>query len=202
MPIHRRWVVALVVCSIALAACGNSSAPAASTTSTTIDPASIDAINCPDTWQLTSVQRGLNPGTSRSSLAADVIPPHARWVAFCLYGEPASATSNAAGTETLVQGGGTIASKQHSLIAEINDGRMVESPGTSICPADNGQTYLLLFTYEHQATVRVAASLFGCRFITNGVLTVISPGATATLLAKAGTHTEGGPPIPTPTTGP
>jgi hypothetical protein len=190
-----------VACAVTIAACGSSTAVPA-TTSTTVNPERIAAINCPNTWQLTPVQRGLNPATSHSVLPADVIPPHALWVAFCLYGEPSLATSNAPGTETLVQGGGTLASKQHSLIGEINNGQVVNAPATHICPADNGQTYLLLFTYQHSPTVRVASSLFGCRFIANGVKTVYNAKATAQLLVMAGTHTQGGPPLPTPTTGP
>jgi hypothetical protein len=199
--VPRRWrLIGLVACTVTLAACGSSAA--GPTRTSTINPASIDAIICPNTWQLTSIQRGLNPGTSQSTLAAHVIPPHALWVAFCLYGEPSSATSNAGGTETLVQEGGTLASKQQKLIGEINNGQVVKAPGTSNCLADNGQTYLLMFSYHHAPTVKVAASLFGCRFITNGVTTVNSPKATARLLAMAGTHTQGGPPLPTPTTGP
>ncbi len=198
---HTRWVAVLAIGAIMLASCSKPAASAPSATET-VNPVSIDAVNCPNTWQLTTARRGLNPRSSHSLLTADVIPPHALWVAFCLYGEPSSATSNAAGVETLVLGGGTVARKQHSLITDINNGQVVKDPATATCLADNGQTYVLLFTYHHAPTVRVAASLFGCRYITNGITTVDSPKVTARLLAMAGTHTQGGPPIPTATTSP
>jgi len=191
----------LAACSIVLAAC-SSSAPASSPTSSTVNPPSVNAINCANTWQLTLTQRGLNPGTSRSVLATNVIPPNALWAAFCLYGVPSSGSSNPGRTETLVQEGGSLATTDRALIAEINNGQVIKAPFAYICPLDNGQTYLLMFTYQHQPTVSVAVSLFGCRFITNGVATVLGPQAHARLLAMAGTHTHGGPPLPTPTTAP
>jgi hypothetical protein len=196
----RRWLIGLVVTAVALAGCGSSLSGSGTTES--VNPRSIDVISCPNTWQLTSVQRGLNSGTKHSVLAATVIPPASLWVAFCLYGEPPSASSNASGTETLVREGATLANNQRALIMEINDGEVIKSPAQYQCPNDNGQTYLLLFTYLHRPIVRVAASLFGCAFITNGVTTVSSPSAHGQLLAMAGTQTQGGPPLPTTTTGP
>lgn len=162
----------------------------------------ISAVNCPDTWLLTSVQRGLNPRVGHVALSTNVIPPNALWVTFCLYGFAPSSTSNAGGSETLVISSGNPASKEHTLINAVNRGKVIRSSSNYHCPFDNGQTYLLLFTYKKTPTVGVAASLFGCQFITNGVRTVRSPHASAILRAMAGPHTQGGPPLNAPTTQP
>ena len=195
------WIVGVSVFAAMVSACSSPSVPR-SATSTTADAAAIAAVNCPDTWLSTTTPQQLNPRLSHSALSAQVIPTGGLWMGFCLYGMPSSATSNAAGLETLIANGGEPASEERALITEINHGTVIDEPAASTCPADIGETYILLITYRTGPMLRVTAPFFGCMFISNGVKTVSSPGATATLRSRAEGEPRTGPPVATPTTSP
>jgi len=64
----------------------------------------------------------------------------------------------------------------------LNRARRIPKGTAFSCPADTGETALLLFGYRDGTTLRVTVSTSGCLFANNGNLTIWMPTATLTQL--------------------
>ncbi len=166
-PRHLVGLLAVGCLALGISGCGSSSTPRKAAAAAEVGVA--NPARCPDRWTTTDHSM-LNPAPARSGLSDTLVPPGAESMTVCRY----------AGLNQPVEVGSLERSHVVSgpqltaFLAFVNMPSWQVISGTAVynCPADQGSTDLLMFTYSSGPSVDVDVDLEGCSFATNGVRTV------------------------------